>query len=155
MDIVSRAYETFKKVQLEQDADLETFRNAKKELKERLKKLNDLLNHKQYNSTVSAGSLKYDEWFKSHQPFNWLAEYYDIINGNKGFDVLIGNPPYLEASQIDYSIHNYVTESSNAVHAYCIERSKAISKGYLSMIVPLAEFNTGFSDGNNKKEKAK
>ena len=33
MDIVAHAYDTFKKVQLEQDADLETFRNAKKELK--------------------------------------------------------------------------------------------------------------------------
>ena len=102
MDIVSHAYSTFKKVQLEQSSDLETFRNAKKELKERLKKLNDLLNHKQYNSTVSSGSLRYDEWLKSHQPFNWLAEYYDIINGNGGFDVIIGNPPYVSMAQIGY-----------------------------------------------------
>ena len=36
MDIVAHAYETFKKVQLEQNADLETFRKAKAQLKERL-----------------------------------------------------------------------------------------------------------------------
>ena len=136
IDIVSTAYNTFRKVQLEQDEDLETFKKAKGQLKERLVKLNELLNHNLH--TATAPGMDYDKWKRSHQPFHWLAEFYDIIYGNGGFDVIIGNPPYLEASQIDYSIHNYKTESSNAVHAYCIERSVSISKGYLSMIVPLA-----------------
>jgi hypothetical protein len=150
MDIVAHAYETFKKVQLEQDADLETFRNAKKELKERLKKLNDLLNHKQYNSTVSSGSLWYEAWLKSHQPFNWLAEYYDIINGNGGFDVVIGNPPYVVYTKKDkdtgksvadtYKITNYRTIESNNLYAFTIERAqKILSKSQrIGMIVPLS-----------------
>ena len=102
MDIVAHAYDTFKTVQLEQSSDLETYKNAKQELKNRLKKLDDLLNKKLYASTVSEGSLKYEDWLKSHQPFHWLAEYYDIINGNKGFDVIIGNPPYVSMTQIGY-----------------------------------------------------
>jgi hypothetical protein len=141
MDVVAHAYSTFKKVQLEQSSDLETFRNAKKELKERLKTLNDLLNHKQYNSTVSSGSLKYDEWLKSHQPFNWLAEYYDIINGNNGFDVIIGNPPYVvytderSTYRIDY---RYKTRDCANLYAFCIERSQVIlgTNGKFGMIVP-------------------
>ena len=52
MDIVAHAYSTFKKVQLEQSSDLETFRNAKKELKERLKKLDDLLNRKLFAKII-------------------------------------------------------------------------------------------------------
>ena len=102
MDVVAHAYETFKKIQLAQESDLEVFRNAKKELKNRLKNLNDLLNHKQFLSTVSVGRIKYEDWLKSHQPFNWLAEYYDIINGNGGFDVIIGNPPYVSINKIKY-----------------------------------------------------
>ena len=149
MDIVAHAYKTFKKVQLTQDADLETFRNAKKELKERLKKLNDLLNHKQYNSTVSSGSLRYEAWLKSHQPFNWLAEYYEIINGNGGFDVIIGNPPYVEYTRKNketkvsvsdiYKIKNYRTETCSNLYAFVIERSILLAKNInnISFIVPL------------------
>ena len=142
MDIVAHAYETFKKVQLEQDADLETFRNAKKELKARLNNLNNLLNHKQYNSTVSAGRLKYEDWLKSHQPFHWLAEYYDIINGDGGFDVVIGNPPYVEfpSQDVNYSFKQLKTSECGNLYGCCIERAMGISKpfGRFSFIIPVA-----------------
>ena len=147
MDIVSHAYSTFKKVQLEQSSDLETFRNAKKELKERLKKLDDLLNKKLFASTVSGG-VKYDDWLKSHQPFHWLAEYYDIINGNGGFDVIIGNPPYVEYKKV-MSIYKlssslYKTLDCGNLHAFIAERSFIISatKGNIGLIVPLPSINT-------------
>jgi hypothetical protein len=115
-------------VQLKQSADLETYRNAKQELKNRLKKLDELLNKKLYASTVSGGSLNYDDWLKSHQPFHWLAEYYDIINGNKGFDVIIGNPPYIEyhANSFPYSILQYNTINCGNLYAYVLERETAI-----------------------------
>lgn len=148
MDIVSHAYSTFKKVQLEQSSDLETFRNAKKELKERLKKLDELLNKKLYASIVSEGSLKYDDWLKSHQPFHWLAEYYDIINGNKGFDVIIGNPPYVEynkrvqgvAVSDIYKLNGYKTIDCGNLYAYCIERGTILINKYAKVgwIVPIS-----------------
>ncbi len=141
MDIVARAYSTFKKVQLEQSSDLETFRNAKKELKERLKKLDDLLNRRLYASTVSGGTLKYEAWLKSHQPFHWLAEYYDIINGNGGFDVIIGNPPYVEISITikQYKLNGYKTINCGNLYACVYERSQTISRtnSFIGMIVQL------------------
>ena len=33
--------------------------------------------------------------YASHQPFHWFVEYYDIMS-NGGFDVVIGNPPYVD-----------------------------------------------------------
>ena len=148
MDIVAHAYSTFKKVQLEQSSDLETFRNAKKELKDRLKKLDELLNKKLFASTVSVGRVKYEDWLKSHQPFHWLAEYYDIINGNGGFDVVIGNPPYVEynkkvqgvAISDIYKVSGYKTISCGNLYAFCIERSRRILHGnsVFGMIVPLS-----------------
>jgi hypothetical protein len=142
MDIVAHAYSTFKKVQLEQSSDLETFRNAKKELKERFKKLEDLLNKKLFASTVSGG-LKYDDWLKSHQPFHWLAEYYDIINGNGGFDVIIGNPPYVEYSKrnVQYEVKKYKTQKSSNLYAFVLERSCKICE-HVALIVQMSSVGT-------------
>ena len=137
MDIVAHAYNTFKKVQLEQSSDLETYRTAKLQLKERLKKLNALLNANLHATTNK--EMKYEEWEKSHQPFHWLAEYYDIINGNGGFDVIIGNPPYVEKSTIDYKI-NFALNTYSNLYAYCTERCRIISNGItrLGIIVPMS-----------------
>ena len=149
MDKVAHAYERFKQIQLSQSENLETYKESKAELKNRLKGLNELLNDKLYKSTVSGGSLEYKDWLKSHQPFHWLAEYYDIINGNKGFDVIIGNPPYVEYNKKDkitglavsdyYKIRNYKTEPCSNLYAFVIERSLLIAKNSdnISFIVPL------------------
>jgi len=94
MDKVSRTYEIFKNVQLHQAEDMAAFKKAKSELYQRLNTLNDLLNHKMYGAVESAKG--YNAWYQSHQPFHWLAEFYEIINEHGGFDVIIGNPPYVE-----------------------------------------------------------
>ena len=148
IDIVSSAYDTFRKVQLEQNADLETFKNAKAQLKERLANLNELLNRNLHAAT-NAG-MDYNKWKKSHQPFHWLAEFYEIIYGNGGFDVIIGNPPYVVYTKKDkttglsiadrYTLNNYSTIESNNLYAFTIERSLTIlsDKKRLGMIVPLS-----------------
>ena len=140
IDIVSTAYNTFRKVQLEQDEDLETFKKAKGQLKERLVKLNDLLNHNLH--TATATGMDYDKWKKSHQPFHWLAEFYDIIYGNGGFDVIIGNPPYVEypSKDVNYSFDQLDTSECGNLYGCCIERALRIShlSGKFSFIVPVA-----------------
>lgn len=137
MEKVSKAYEIFRTQQLADHDDLESVKATKAELKERLSKLTDLLDHQLFSSS---GGTSFEVWKVSHQPFHWIAEFYQIIQGNGGFDVIIGNPPYLEKRQINYSVDNYVCLDSNAVHAYCIERSLTLlnKKGNISMIVPLA-----------------
>ena len=151
MDKVAYTYDAFKKVQLEQSTDLETYRQAKKELKQRLKNLDDLLNKKLFASTVSGG-VKYDDWLKSHQPFHWLAEYYDIINGNGGFDVIIGNPPYVGYTRKNketkiavcdiYKVNGLVTLPTSNLYAFTIERSYYImhKEAKIGMIIPISAF---------------
>ncbi len=148
IDIVSTAYHTFRTVQLTQDEDLETFKQAKSQLKERLGKLNELLNHNLHAST--APGMNYEQWKKSHQPFHWLAEFYEIIRGNGGFDVVIGNPPYVVYTKKDkdtkksvadlYKLTNYKTQESNNLYAFTIERSLNLlsDRQRIGMIVPLS-----------------
>ena len=150
MDKVSRTYEIFKDVQLHQAEDMATFKKAKSELYQRLNTLNDLLNHKMYGAVESAKG--YDAWYQTHQPFHWLAEFYEIINEHGGFDVIIGNPPYVEynkkikgiAVSDLYKLVGYKTLSCGNLYAYVLERSKNIMRqeGYISMIVPLSGHST-------------
>ena len=150
MDKVSRTYEIFKNVQLHQAEDMAAFKKAKSELYQRLNTLNDLLNHKMYGAVESAKG--YDAWYQTHQPFHWLAEFYEIINEHGGFDVIIGNPPYVEynkkikgiAVSDLYKLVGYKTLSCGNLYAYVLERSKNIMRqeGYISMIVPLSGHST-------------
>lgn len=147
MDIVAHVYKRFKEIQLSQDEDMATFKHAKHELQQRLQSLNNLLNKNMY--TAIASGTDYDAWLNSHQPFHWLAEFYEIINDHGGFDVIIGNPPYVEYTRKNkltkksisdiYKIKDYKTESCSNLYAFIIERSSILAKNNdnISFIVPL------------------
>ena len=145
MKLVALAYDTFKYVQLNQSEDMIAFKEAKKGLKARLDSLNELLNHHMYGGV----NIPYEQWISSYQPFHWLAEFYQIIKGNGGFDVIIGNPPYVEYNKKDkksgkairdiYQLNDYLTLSCGNLYAFVIERSCQIVKDYnnIGFIVPL------------------
>ena len=145
MDKVARTYSAFKDIQLKQSEDMAAFKQAKKELKTRLNALNDLLNHHLYAATVDSYT-PYEKWLASHQPFHWLAEFYEIINGNGGFDVIIGNPPYVEYRPVNvqYTISNYKTIECGNLYAYVLERESSLInlEGKMGNIVPVSIMST-------------
>lgn len=145
MDKVAHTYDMFKHIQLTQGDDMATFKRAKADLKERLKALNDLLNRRLFMASAGAD---YEAWLASHQPFHWLAEFYEIINGNDGFDVIIGNPPYVEYTRkkCAYKLDEkqFKTLACSNLHAFVAERSFEITsiKANIGLIVPLPSINT-------------
>ncbi len=134
MHKVAAAYRIFVFQQLRQEEDMMAFKQAKHDLRELLKSLNDKLNHRLYSA--SSPNISYDEWLKSHQPFNWLAEFYQIIEGNGGFDVIIGNPPYVNIAQINY-INNSYNFSCQDLYGFILRRVQDIvaKDGTQGMIV--------------------
>lgn len=136
-DIVAKAFARYKEIQLSYGDDYKEFKKAKETLNKRLKELNKELNkllHKQVEG------IKYEQWLETHQPFHWFAEFYEIIHDKKGFDVIIGNPPYVvyTVNSFEYKVKNYLTLSCGNLYAYCIERSFIIQQpnGKFGMIVP-------------------
>lgn len=88
---------------------------------------------------------RYVQWSKSHKPFHWWAEFYKIMQ-NGGFDVIIGNPPYVEYSKVrkEYQIYGYETVDCGNLYACVLERSFAVLKreGLCGMIVQLSSICT-------------
>lgn len=141
MQKVAMAYDIFKQIQLSQHDNIEEFKHAKDALQTRLKELNELLNRKMYHSV---STCSYEEWLASHQPFHWLAEFYQIIQGNGGFDVIIGNPPYVEYSKVKYKLQGFSTIKCGNLYAFVVERSFKIlsSSRNFGMIVPISSICT-------------
>jgi hypothetical protein len=67
---------------------------------------------------------EFEAWKKSHQPFHWFAEFYGIMRAG-GFDVIIGNPPYVEYAQVrkTYQLRGLTTQPAGNLYAMCSERS--------------------------------
>ena len=141
-DIAARTFLRYKEIQLLGNQNIEDFKVAKDDLNFRLKQLRselDLLMHKHHYAKI-----KYSDWLNRYKPFHWFAEYYEIIHDKGGFDVIIGNPPYVESKKINYTVDNYSTKECGNLYAYVLERSKSIllKNGFCGMIVPLSGHST-------------
>lgn len=134
-----QAFDAFRARQMEGDSSVPTTDKIK--LRNRLTAFEEQLNKhlaSDYGISASSGA-PYSRWLKSHQPFHWFTEFNRIM-GAGGFDVIIGNPPYLEIREVGYRPKNFKSLDGNAIHAMCIERSIQLMKSAsaISMIVPLA-----------------
>jgi hypothetical protein len=86
---------------------------------------------------------KANRFVKISNAFHWLIEFNAILESG-GFDVVIGNPPYVEYSKVknDYTISekDYETFKCGNLYAFCIERSFKVLRqnGRFGMIVPIS-----------------
>ncbi len=109
---------------------------------------------------------EYDSIFnlESNHPFEWRFEFPEILDddGNfKGFDLIIGNPPYIRIQGLDknssqyYKKHFKVASKNYDIYILFIEQCfKLIKKqGVISFIMPHKWFNADF--GVNLREFAK
>ena len=85
---------------------------------------------------------RFDSWRNSHQPFHWCAEFYEVVEERGGFDVVIGNPPYIGIGKVRgrYALSTDLrTASCPDVYAPVVERSVVTmcQDGRMGMIVPL------------------
>ena len=60
----------------------------------------------------------YIAWLHDFKPFHWFIAFYGILKKG-GFDVIIGNPPYVVSKEVS----GYETESCGNLYAFVFERS--------------------------------
>lgn len=88
-----------------------------------------------------AEKIDFDRWVISHQPFHWFAEFPGIFKKKNGFDVIIGNPPYIKRTRIsNYRYSGYRTNNLADIFTVCVERSLQLleADSRYSMILPVA-----------------
>ncbi|MDR1030782.1 MAG: Eco57I restriction-modification methylase domain-containing protein [Treponema sp.] len=157
------SFKHFKRIQITINSDSFIIRKAKQDYADSIATLDEKLN-RYLADTYGLGTKTqwkskrekeqaYRDWKTSHQPFHWFAEFYEIISKG-GFDVVIGNPPYVvynkksrkanTAISDRYKIKGYMTEKSGNLYAFVIERSNQllINNGKFGMIVPIASIST-------------
>ncbi len=151
MSKASAAFDYFRREQLNLIGSHENLVKAKKEINKRLSAVSAILDKQLY--MTNGGDKSFDEWHKDTHPFHWYTEFYPIMAQRGGFDVIIGNPPYVEytkKSKISgkavsdcYQLVNCETMSSSNLYAFVLERALYLSKvgSRIGMIVPISSIS--------------
>ncbi len=135
---VTMAFKYFRDQQLDLNPDNQSLAEAKADVKKRLAAIRTLLDDQLYDK--KSGKKK-AQWLADTQPFHWYTEFYPIMAERGGFDVIIGNPPYLEIKTIKkYTLGGYLTVPCANLYAPVMERcDRIINKtGRLGFIVPVS-----------------
>lgn len=101
-----------------------------------------------YEMGQSAKPKKFEAWLESHTPFHWFIEFCGIMSKG-GFDVVIGNPPYVATSKVDYLSAEARAKKIPDVYGHVLLRSFAITTatGRCGMIIPMSiTFSEDFGD---------
>lgn len=118
----------------------------KDDLRKRLRVLEDELNRYlagEYGIDPGKKS-QYEKWLTSHKPFHWYVDFYGILKGG-GFDVIIGNPPYLDLRELTaYRLLGFKTLRTRNLYPVVIERSGVLggNETRQGFIVPVSSVAT-------------
>jgi hypothetical protein len=92
-------------------------------------------------------AVDFDSWRTASKPFHWFIEF-PLADHQGGFDVVIGNPPYVARRKVDYVFGGFKTDDCPDIFASCMERSAKLcaKTGAFSMIVPIAfQFSSDYA----------
>lgn len=141
---IDAEYRKFRSLQVDHNINSEKIADAKDELQRVL-----LASRAKLDALVALeygvdpkDAKKFQLWDGTHRPFHWLAEFYGVMRRG-GFDVIIGNPPYIEWKDVeDYRLQDgeFKTRDCGNVYAAMCERSYDLMapNGRFGMIVPLS-----------------
>ena len=82
--------------------------------------------------------------FAQNESFHYILGFGDVVNNRGGFDIIIGNPPYVEQRNLDYPTSFFHLFSCKNTYAYFFEVSLKLLKtgGWLGYIVPVSSVST-------------
>ena len=129
-EIADRAFRKFHEMQTEHGMDAGAFADAKLDLRERLDGLRAEMDRylaDEYG-VKTHDEKAYKQWRDSHQPFHWFVEFYGIMHDG-GFDVIIGNPPYVTypSKNVPYNLEGLGYRTLPTKNLYCVVFERCVS----------------------------
>ena len=135
-------WENFKHAQ---DEGPEKSQKAKKLLSSGIAVLRGTLDRLVFDGSSSKAKADgFEYWKEISTPFHWFVEFPNVFEKD-GFDVVIGNPPYIAKTKVSYNLDGHQTSDATDIYAMCMERAMKVTSqdGLYSMIVML---NLGFGN---------
>jgi len=114
------------------------------------------------NSLITGDVLSLQSFFKEDwtqtKPFDWKVHFQKIMVGEGGFDIVIGNPPYvriqtLPKDQVAFFSENFKSATGNYdIYALFVEQGLKLLKpgGILGFILPHKFFQAAYGQGLRK-----
>ena len=122
-DVALRA---FRDLQTQIGISARVLAKAKEDTKAKLAEIEAELNE---SLRVEYGAKKLEKFVESHRPFHWYVKFNTIMQDG-GFDVAVGNPPYVEYSKVKRRISDtrLQTEECGNLYAFVMERCVGIAR---------------------------
>lgn len=149
IETIDRALENFRDLQTRLGIPGSELAKAKADVKQRLAEIQTELDR---DLATFYGARDLAQFVKTHQPFHWFVEFYGIMKEG-GFDVIIGNPPYVEYTQVrdTYAIQNdqFITAQTGNLYAFIFERAQRLvrERGFSGFILPISSVSTPRMEG--------
>jgi hypothetical protein len=121
---------------ISQEISHEKAKNSKKLLSDGTLILRRTLDKLFYETTSGLKKMTFDQWKIQSSPFHWFIEFPEVFQ-NGGFDVVIGNPPYIRKNKVEHGVEGHLTSDCPDIYAMCMERASLIAheNGTFTMIV--------------------
>lgn len=139
VNLVNDAIRIYKESQLRQGVTGEELNDMKRALRPQLDELDKALDEHYFRNNGQKGHIA--TWRRNTHPLHWVAQFNDILEAG-GFDVVIGNPPYVGKTKIGYYV-DFLTAAERKmpdIYAWCVLRALSLTAddGMLGMIMPLS-----------------
>lgn len=138
---VDRALQNFRALQTRLSVSAGLFKQTKQDIQARLATIRTELDT---SLRSDYGQRDLAAFRRSHQPFHWYVEFNHVV-ANGGFDVIVGNPPYVEMKDVQgYTVRGYSTAGAGDLYACVTEKAFDLVKanGRVGLIVPISIFGT-------------
>jgi hypothetical protein len=133
----TRELDAFREMQDRLDLPPAMLAQAKADVREKLRDLEGVLDE----ALANEYSMDVAPFVASHHPFHWYVQFHGIMREG-GFDVIVGNPPWVEYKTIrdDYKVRGFECLECNNLWAYTVERSLGLMgpRALIGMIVPMS-----------------